>query len=458
MLKRVGSWFGGSPHKKGGKKHASLMSSMAHSMYPHTHLWHPYEADMDQNKKERDGKDHKKKVYRSPTHRFVSWLTESIVFSAIIMTVILANTVFIAVETSRDLSRNNLSLFQGADFVFLAIYTLEFIAKVYAQPMGYWSNGYNRFDFAILLFSYLQFLSDIVPAFAVVKQVGFLRVLRALRALRALRGVSFIRGLQVILVALFRTLANIINLVALLLLLMYVFAIMGYELFHEADDSGRFASLGDAYYTLFTYVTADGWTDTQASLDRIHPATRLYTLFFLFIGHFIFTNLFIGVVIQVCSLSALSLSLSVCLSLQHTHLHARLPSLPENLDEATEEDKRLQHWKRTKAIQAKKLNFLTMQEADLSRLVKKHAVDNSQISMQEALQLMVGRLRHDELVPMTHLSTNVTWLETYLVTCSHLQNGMYKTQQLHFEIANTLASLVHRRELQMTVGAVQGGH
>eukprot|EP00163_Fabomonas_tropica_P011745 TRINITY_DN2261_c0_g1_i1.p1 TRINITY_DN2261_c0_g1~~TRINITY_DN2261_c0_g1_i1.p1 ORF type:complete len:397 (-),score=67.82 TRINITY_DN2261_c0_g1_i1:28-1218(-) len=396
-------------------------------MYPHTHLWHPYEADMDQNKKERDGKDHKKKVYRSPTHRFVSWLTESIVFSAIIMTVILANTVFIAVETSRDLSRNNLSLFQGADFVFLAIYTLEFIAKVYAQPMGYWSNGYNRFDFAILLFSYLQFLSDIVPAFAVVKQVGFLRVLRALRALRALRGVSFIRGLQVILVALFRTLANIINLVALLLLLMYVFAIMGYELFHEADDSGRFASLGDAYYTLFTYVTADGWTDTQASLDRIHPATRLYTLFFLFIGHFIFTNLFIGVVIQ-------------------------------NLDEATEEDKRLQHWKRTKAIQAKKLNFLTMQEADLSRLVKKHAVDNSQISMQEALQLMVGRLRHDELVPMTHLSTNVTWLETYLVTCSHLQNGMYKTQQLHFEIANTLASLVHRRELQMTVGAVQGGH
>jgi len=32
-------------------------------------------------------------------------------------------------------------LFQGADMVFLFIYTLEFIGKVYAEPKGY---GYNN--------------------------------------------------------------------------------------------------------------------------------------------------------------------------------------------------------------------------------------------------------------------------------------------------------------------------
>ena len=327
------------------------------------------------------------------------------------MTVIVVNTIFIAIETSRSLSQSRAEMFQTADLTFLGIYTLEFALKLYAEPRGYWLNNYNRFDFAILLFSYVQFLDTFFSLFSVFGQVTFLRVLRALRALRALRGVSFIRGLQVILVALLKTLAGIVNLISLLLLIMYVFAIMAFYLFGPRDPL-YWGSLGRAYFSLFTFVTADGWTDIQSRLDEISMSTRIFTVLFIFIGHFIFTNLFIGVVIQ-------------------------------NLEEATDEDKRIQIAKKKKLFAHKKKLIMATQEKDLTRLVQSKESDG--VNLQEFFGQMAGKLRHDDLVPMTTLMCDVTWLETYLVTMFHQENAMYRAQQLHFEVANTLGEMMERR-------------
>lgn len=35
--------------------------------------------------------------------------------------------------------------------VFLGIYLLEFVLKVYADPLGYWKHFYNLFDLALLV-------------------------------------------------------------------------------------------------------------------------------------------------------------------------------------------------------------------------------------------------------------------------------------------------------------------
>ena len=48
-----------------------------------------------------------------------------------------------------------------------------------------------------------------------------------------------------------------------------------------------------------SYVTVDGWTDLQDELDdRNMEGSRIYTIIFIFLGHFIFTNVFIGVIIM----------------------------------------------------------------------------------------------------------------------------------------------------------------
>ena len=43
----------------------------------------------------------------------------------------------------------------------------------------------------------------------------------------------------------------------------------------------------------------EGWTDLQAELDKRHmTGSRYYTIAFIFLGHFIFTNVFIGMIIM----------------------------------------------------------------------------------------------------------------------------------------------------------------
>jgi cation channel sperm-associated protein 3 len=52
-------------------------------------------------------------------------------------------------------------------------------------------------------------------------------------------------------------------------------------------------------YSLMNYVITDGWMEIQVPLDEVSWWSRIFSIVFIFIGHFIFTNLFIGVIIQV---------------------------------------------------------------------------------------------------------------------------------------------------------------
>lgn len=51
----------------------------------------------------------------------------------------------------------NTEFFVIADIVFLTIYFIEFLLKLYCEPCGYWKNNYNLFDFFILALSMFQF-------------------------------------------------------------------------------------------------------------------------------------------------------------------------------------------------------------------------------------------------------------------------------------------------------------
>jgi cation channel sperm-associated protein 3 len=147
-----------------------------------------------------------------------------------------------------------LNLFVIFDIMFLTIYTIEFGLKLYCEPVRYWGNNYNRFDFLILALSYFNFV-QLLFKIDISADLSYIRVLRgafptqpesaaaccilyhrlhglmcfasvlliccaALRALRALRSISFVRALRVLVNALIKTLASIVNLLAVLLLVM----------------------------------------------------------------------------------------------------------------------------------------------------------------------------------------------------------------------------------------------
>ena len=66
---------------------------------------------------------------------------------------------------------------------------------------------------------------------------------------------------------------------------------------------------------MYCLVKVDGWTDIQKDLDK-RPYSQWFTVIFIFLGHFIFTNLFIGIIIMV------SIKLYIAKSGLQTHLRA----------------------------------------------------------------------------------------------------------------------------------------
>ena len=90
---------------------------------------------------------------------YVKMLAHSAYFKGIIMGAILLNTVTFAISSSLEPTDKTIiyiNILDGVDSCFLALYSLEFVIKLYSYGRCYWFNGFNCFDFGVLLCSLLQ--------------------------------------------------------------------------------------------------------------------------------------------------------------------------------------------------------------------------------------------------------------------------------------------------------------
>jgi cation channel sperm-associated protein 3 len=98
------------------------------------------------------------------------------------MLIIIANVITIALETEYHASSpyiGNAAVpdeFEYLNLIYLAVYTLEFILKIYVEPRRYWKSGYDKFDFVILAISYFQWIVTFTNTQAI--NLTFLRVVR----------------------------------------------------------------------------------------------------------------------------------------------------------------------------------------------------------------------------------------------------------------------------------------
>ncbi|XP_062500581.1 cation channel sperm-associated protein 3-like [Corticium candelabrum] len=347
-------------------------------------------------------------------HKFIQIITSNNYFSGVIMFVIFLNAVLIAIETSSSLKEEYPLIFFITDNFFFSVYLLEFLLKLYAEPINYWKNPYNLFDLFVLVLLVVQVTLDAVTH----TDSGFsaLKVLRALRALRALRTISFIRSLQVLVSAMVSTFRTaVIDLILLLLLIMFLFAITGYYFFgyDETGDKENWGTFGRAMLSLFILVTVDGWTTLQESLDKLSPATRIFTMIFIFIGHFIFTNLFIGVIIS-------------------------------NIHAATCEFNEAQMKERIAILEKKKSYLKNRQHKELKRVAEKQR-DGQFTNFADMTKSFQETLRHDDITTISDLSVNVQWMETFLMSLDHQEKAMHRRlahaiQQLHDSLQATTSS------------------
>ena len=215
-------------------------------------------------------------------------LVNKAAFEYTIIALILLNGVFLGLGTSPVLAQQYGDLLRLGNQIVLGVFIVEALLKMIALAPRvdmYFRDGWNVFDFLVIVFS-------LIPATG-----EFAMVARLARLLRVLRLISAIRELRLIVAALVRSIPSVGHVMLLMSIIVYIYAIIGYQLFHEHDPM-HWRSLGISVLTLFNIITLEGWTVVMDNAMQLHSWAWVYFVSFVVAGTFVVINLFIAIIIN----------------------------------------------------------------------------------------------------------------------------------------------------------------
>ena len=202
--------------------------------------------------------------------------------------VIVFNAAVIGLDTSASLRAGFGAWFDAANQTFLGIFVIEAIIKIVAvhpHPSRYFKDGWNLFDFSIVVISLLPNTGELAT------------LARLARLLRVLRLISALPELRLIVATLVRSIPGMFNVICLMSIVFYIYAVAGYHLFHQVDPL-HWRNLGISFITLFRIVTLEDWTDIMYAAMEHHWWAWAYFVSFVVLGTFVVINLFIAVVLN----------------------------------------------------------------------------------------------------------------------------------------------------------------
>ncbi|QIL90312.1 ion transporter [Microbulbifer sp. SH-1] len=209
-------------------------------------------------------------------------------FNQIIIALISVNALVVGLETSTWILERYSGVLHGINQLILLAFMIEAAIKIAAhgnRPWRYFANGWNCFDFSIIVLS-------LIPAAGPMATLA-----RLVRVLRVLRLVSAFPELRLLVDTLLRSLPSMFHISLLMGIIFYIYAVAGYFLFHEIDPT-HWRSLPIALLSLFRIVTFEDWTDIMYTAMESMPYAWVYFISFVVMGAFVMINLFIGVVLN----------------------------------------------------------------------------------------------------------------------------------------------------------------
>ncbi|XP_068560220.1 sodium channel, voltage-gated, type I-like, alpha isoform X1 [Cebidichthys violaceus] len=195
-------------------------------------------------------------------------------FDIIIMVLIWLNMVTMMVE-SEDQSPEKDKILHDINVVFIIIFTGECLLKMIALRHYFFTNGWNVFDFIVVVLSIIGMcLSNIIEKYFV--SPTLFRVIRLARIGRVLRLIKGAKGIRTLLFALMMSLPALFNIGLLLFLVMFIYAIFGMSNFAYVkresgiDDLFNFETFGNSMICLFQITTSGGWDGLLAPILNKH--------------------------------------------------------------------------------------------------------------------------------------------------------------------------------------------
>ncbi|KAM6452897.1 sodium channel protein type 5 subunit alpha-like isoform 3-T3 [Liasis olivaceus] len=244
-------------------------------------------------------------------------------FDVCIMLLICLNMVTMMVETD-DQSPEKVNILYRINMVFVAIFTAECIFKMTALRHYYFTNGWNIFDFVVVILSIVgSVLSDIIQKYFF--SPTLFRVIRLARIGRILRLIRGAKGIRTLLFALMMSLPALFNIGLLLFLVMFIYAIFGMANFayvkkeYGIDDMFNFETFANSMLCLFQITTSAGWdgllnpilntgppycdpsyTNTNGSRGNCgSPAVGiLFFVTYIIISFLIVVNMYIAIILE----------------------------------------------------------------------------------------------------------------------------------------------------------------
>ncbi len=215
-------------------------------------------------------------------------IVEKSSFEYFIIGLILLNAVILGLETSPAIVAEYGDWLTLGNQLILGVFIIEALLKITAVAPKlklYFGNGWNLFDFSIVVFS-------LIPATG-----EYAMIARLARLLRVARLISTIPELRLIISTLVRSIPSMGHVLLLMSVIFYIYGVAGYHLFHEHDPT-HWETLGISLLTLFRVVTLEDWTDVMYTAMDMHPMSWIYFVSFVVLGTFVVINLFIAVVIN----------------------------------------------------------------------------------------------------------------------------------------------------------------
>lgn len=209
-------------------------------------------------------------------------------FDSVMMTVILINAVILGMETFAPLAAEHHGLFSTLNHVILGIYVVELLIRITAcgwNPREFVKDGWNIFDFLVVVASLLPWLRENAM------------LIRLIRLLRIVRIVRFLPDLRVIVAAVGRSVPGVASLAAGTVLLIYIYGMIGWVLF-SGHDPDNYGNIGVAMLTMFLMLTLENLPDNIAMGLQISPWTVVFFISYAVLASFLIFNLFIGIVLN----------------------------------------------------------------------------------------------------------------------------------------------------------------
>ncbi|XP_073329243.1 sodium channel, voltage-gated, type I-like, alpha [Pagrus major] len=184
-------------------------------------------------------------------------------FDIVIMVLIWLNMVTMMVETDEQ-SKTQEYILQKINLVFIVIFSGECLLKMIALRQYFFTNGWNVFDFIVVVLSIIGvFLANLIEKYFV--SPTLFRVIRLARIGRVLRLIKGAKGIRTLLFALMMSLPALFNIGLLLFLVMFIYAIFGMSNFayvkreEGIDDLFNFETFANSMICLFQITTSGGW-------------------------------------------------------------------------------------------------------------------------------------------------------------------------------------------------------